>query len=399
MTRIQAARIASLGQATSSLSGTVSGLSAPALPKGYPPLDSEVWAQFPKTLDSERIWTGSDFQAVTGEAPKYVLELTDNELSAIHKAISDFKESGLPISHISRDNFTLPKSLVEKLETVSEIVHSGRGFAVLRGLEPKRLSSEDDTIAFCGLASYIGNERHTSPHGMVLNHVRSAVNDPKPASLATGVQLNASKLTGGMKFHADRFYADILAMHTRTLGSPDSGAQYLASFETIYNTLRETSPETLQILAGTWTWPSILNPTAAPETGPVIFPTPEGRVLAQLIYTPFMAPGSLSAAQQGALDVVNAVAHATAVKLDRKEGDVLFFNNLALLHARDAFLPGDSRHMLRLALREQGKMWAKPVGFEDKFEKGFGVPVEDQIVPVEDFDAWGTTTAGEQNHG
>jgi hypothetical protein len=38
-------------------------------------------------------------------------------------------------------------------------LHHGRGFFVLRGLDPKAYSSEDITVIFLGISSYIAERR------------------------------------------------------------------------------------------------------------------------------------------------------------------------------------------------------------------------------------------------
>lgn len=49
--------------------------------------------------------------------------------------------------------------LGEKLEDVSKELHFGRGFAILRGLEPKQYTSLDNVIIYTGVTSYIAETR------------------------------------------------------------------------------------------------------------------------------------------------------------------------------------------------------------------------------------------------
>ena len=56
------------------------------------------------------------------------------------------------------------------------------------------------------------------------------------------------------KFHADRYYAEILAMFVKenaTIG----GEQYLASFSTIYNRMMKEDSDSVRVLAQEWDWP------------------------------------------------------------------------------------------------------------------------------------------------
>lgn len=68
-----------------------------------------------------------------------------------------------------------------------------------------------------------------------------------------------ARLTSQKHFHADRFNGDVLAMYVRHPGIGDEGQQYLASFPTIYNQLRQDYPKVLQIL-GSANWPFLVKP-------------------------------------------------------------------------------------------------------------------------------------------
>ena len=50
-------------------------------------------------------------------------------------------------------------TLGAKLRLLSHRVHEKEGFFVLRGLQPWRYRRIENTIAFTGIASYIGNRR------------------------------------------------------------------------------------------------------------------------------------------------------------------------------------------------------------------------------------------------
>ena len=73
---------------------------------------------------------------------------------------------GIDLPFLSPETFPLPPTLSERLRQVSIQLHKGIGFAVLRGLEPKRYNDKDNVIAYCGLASYVGAERVTNAFGI-----------------------------------------------------------------------------------------------------------------------------------------------------------------------------------------------------------------------------------------
>lgn len=73
-------------------------------------------------------------------------------------------------------------------------------------------------------------------------------------------------------------------------------------------------------------------------------------------------PGKLSPVQEEALDVVQAAAAANKLTLALQPGDLVFVNNLAVMHARQAFQDGraSERHLVRLWLRNEALAWRLP---------------------------------------
>lgn len=69
-----------------------------------------------------------------------------------------FQGLGLYGSEVSSSNFPLP-TLGEKLLRTTFDIHRGKGFAVIRGLNPAEFSPEDNAIIFLGISSYIGSRR------------------------------------------------------------------------------------------------------------------------------------------------------------------------------------------------------------------------------------------------
>lgn len=65
---------------------------------------------------------------------------------------------GLYGNEVSPSSFPLP-TLGPKLLRVAEDIHSGKGFAVVRGLNPNEFSPEDNVLVFLGISSYIGAQR------------------------------------------------------------------------------------------------------------------------------------------------------------------------------------------------------------------------------------------------
>lgn len=65
---------------------------------------------------------------------------------------------GLDGDEVSRDTFPLPK-LGPKLEQLSNDVYKGRGFTLIRGINPNDFSPEDLTMAYLGVQAYMADLR------------------------------------------------------------------------------------------------------------------------------------------------------------------------------------------------------------------------------------------------
>lgn len=70
----------------------------------------------------------------------------------------------------------------------------------------------------------------------------------------------------------------------------------------------------------------------------------------------------LSLAQEYALQRVSEIAHHHQIQLELEKGDILFINNWALLHRREAYedTPCRTRHIVRLWLRNSQLGWPVP---------------------------------------
>jgi hypothetical protein len=60
-------------------------------------------------------------------------------------------------SEVNRGNFPLP-TLGAKLEKLAFELYNGRGFCLVRGLDAKKYSSEDITMIWLGIQSYVGEQ-------------------------------------------------------------------------------------------------------------------------------------------------------------------------------------------------------------------------------------------------
>lgn len=78
--------------------------------------------------------------------------------------------------------------------------------------------------------------------------------------------------------------------------------------------------------------------------------------------------------QKYALQKVEEVAASTELQLDLERGDVLFLNNWALLHRREAYDDDEmtSRHLVRLWLRSTEHAWPIPPAMMLPWQTAYG---------------------------
>ncbi|KAF2676403.1 Clavaminate synthase-like protein [Lentithecium fluviatile CBS 122367] len=335
-----------------------------------------------------------------GEGPSYIVYLSEEDIKDTEAALRSFQELGLGPNMLEPATFPLSTELGNRLRSVSTTLHEGIGFAVLRGLNPKRYNDEENLMIYAGLVSWIGSERVTNPLGMSTEHIRNATLDGKPEGIDES-ELEPAKQPHKMNFHADRFMADILALHVREKAA-SGGEQYIASFQSIYNELMVTDPEVLAILAKDWDWPpSPENPHSKPIQAPVIFSNGK-QVIAQLVWAPFVKrPEYMTAERKRALTTVNDLATKMCVKIDTQVGDIQLMNNLAMIHARESFTDTATkrRHLVRLGIRDPEQCWKRPKGYEAQFETAYLIPLDEQIMPEQDFDPWNTTSTAAAHYG
>ncbi|OPB44845.1 hypothetical protein A0O28_0089830 [Trichoderma guizhouense] len=285
---------------------------ATAIPK-------DMMAKLPTAINGPLAWSGADFE----DEETYTWQLRGEDIEEIDAALQSFKSLGLDGDQVDRDNFPLP-NLAARLSQSARVIHEQRGFFVLRGLEESRYSVEDSTTIYLGISSYIADKR--------------------------GLQ--------------DR-KGNVLFRHSAEKG----GYTYLSSVSTAFNELLAEDPSAAKTLL-TADWPVQISGRGAKCYLAPALAIHDGRLMASIDpnrFGPHPSSGptnipALTASQQSALERISKAAYRTELRLHLKTGDLLFFNNWALLHRRDSYTDGDetSRHMVRLWLRNSKLGWAVP---------------------------------------
>jgi alpha-ketoglutarate-dependent taurine dioxygenase len=318
----------------------------------------------------------------------YVLQLTEQDIEELNRALTRFKALGLDGDRVTRDNFVLP-TLGEKLKHAATNIHAGNGVVLVRGMKPEAFSVEDNVSIYLGISSYIGDKRGMqNKSGNMLTHVT----DSKAWNVAPekrhGIHTSAA-----LPFHND-MGSDILALQVRQCAS-EGGNTFLASAWTVYNDLLSTDPKALELLFSE-TWPLqtsgssyVLAPLMQLHDGNVMLsvdpprfgPQPSaGRARAGTNVCP-----DLTSEQHKALEALRKAAGRHDVKIELETGDILFFNNWAILHRREPYRDDaeTSRHLVRLWLRNSELGWDIPASMAKPWIAAFkDAPTVDRVYPV-----------------
>lgn len=283
------------------------------------------------------------------------MPLSPAEIAEVEAATKALVSRNADIAAITTADFPLP-TLARKLKArVEDEVLNGRGFLLVRGLPVERWTMQESATAFFGLGTHLGSARSQNGRGHVLGHVQDLgldVNDPNVRIYQTHER---------QTYHTDS--CDIVALLClKTARS--GGLSALVSSTTIFNEMRRTRPDLLELL---------FQPIATDRRGEVpegqkpyfeipVFNWHQGSLSAiyQRQYVDsaqrFAEAPRLTPAQIEALDMLDTLANDPRLHLfmEFKPGDVQLVHNHTMLHDRTAFVdwpePEKRRHLLRLWL-------------------------------------------------
>ncbi|KAH8422310.1 TauD/TfdA family dioxygenase [Aspergillus melleus] len=357
------------------------------LPKTLP-------AGFPAQLSSPLVWEGKDVE----KRDDWIFKLNDAQREEIHAALEHFKSLKLSLGYVNQDTFPLP-NLRPELRSLSQELHAGRGFFVLRGLDLDRYSREDNIIIYSGVSSHVGNirgrqedQRFSNGTSVVISHIKDISRVAQAGTIGAPSNTNDKQV-----FHTDS--GDIISLLCLSPAA-EGGESQISSSWFVYNILAKERPDLIHTLSQDWPIDGFGNPNRPYTTRPLLYHQPatgstEERVLIQYArryFTGFLAqPRStnippISEGQAEALDALHFLAERHSAALDFQKGDVQYINNLSIFHARKGFRdgPGKERHLLRLWLRDPENAWETPEPLRNRWDNVYkDVKEEEQVFPLE----------------
>lgn len=319
--------------------------------------------RFPSSINLPGTWDGHQF---ANEA-QFVHHLDDFEIQEVKDALFHFKALGLDGDLICRENFPLPM-LGKKLDTIRLDIYEGKGFGLIRGLDPQDHSSVDLTMMYLGIQSYIANScGRQDEKGNMLVHI---VADNSSELTSQHHRHSTSEIT----FHNEEA-GDIISWLTRS-SAASGGRCIIASGYAVYNIL---NGESIRLLSQSdWVFPS---QEACPR--PIFFYHNKrfivnfGRIplVGNAIHPRSPSLPAISKQQHQALDDIENAARRVQLEIKTQPGDIHFINNLFILHRRDCFKDGDQagelRHLVRMRLKDDVLHWDLPDGLKKEWSSCF----------------------------
>ncbi len=246
------------------------------------------------------------------------------------------------------------------LAPVLDALERGRGFAVIDRVPLDRYALEEARAIYWLVGQLLGSPFEQNVQGTLLYDVRDT-----GQSVEYGARFSVTSAESS--FHTDNSfgsevldYVGLLCLRTARSG----GLSQMVSAVSVYNLLRQRHPEALAVLAQPFHIDRRggVRPGEAPTMRAPVFAQYDDELLCRYlrywIHAGHEKAGApLTAAQQEALDALDATANEPALRVEfaLREGQMYFINNRWILHNRTAFEdhaePEQRRHLVRLWLR------------------------------------------------
>ncbi|CAN9274571.1 unnamed protein product [Alternaria alternata] len=347
-------------------------------------LPSAIWAETEDSL------THTHNEGRSDEHP--TLQLSLDDLRELEQAFDYFNSTGLSLNQLQAEHFPLP-SLSHKIRQFSVLLPTTQPYFIVRGIRSAWFSKYKNVVIFTGLASHAGTKRALAPGDPnVLHHVANLEADGEGGKMSFRGPANRS---AALPFHTD--YGSILSFYV--LSTAASGGNIrLANIDDILAELVKRRPDLVETLRQPFT---LIN---AKEEGafdqrPLLFTLPSGRTAIQASRSRLFGtacrprPDSLpplSSQQTEAVNALHVIGDMVAKCVECRSGDMLFFNNCRMMHARDAFIDGDDnsnttkRYLLRLILDDDrdDAPWELPPELLETWKELYDHRDEDEVFAI-----------------
>ncbi len=301
-------------------------------------------------VQSPAVWLGHEMAA----RRDWIHVLSPEEIADLDRAVAHASATGKPLGELTRADFPF-EALAASAERWLDVLESGRGFLLVRGVPVERYGERDATLAYWGLGLQLGTAAPQNAAGDLLGHVRDLGHEKRDPT----VRLYRTREQLG--FHTDG--ADIIGLLCLR-PAKSGGTSRIASSAAIYNEILRRRPDLV---------PTLYEPFPFDRNGeerlgePPFFSIPLCRGQGGWLRTFYIgwyirdsqrhasAP-RLTSQQREVIDLIDEIAADPALHLDMefRAGDIQWLRNSVILHARteyeDHAEATRKRHLLRLWL-------------------------------------------------
>lgn len=280
-------------------------------------------------------WLAEDLEQDQG----WIHRFSDGEIAELDRAVEAVVSRGLPALSFSRDDFALT-ALADTIAHWAHAIDHGRGFVLVRGLDPTRYDEDALLALYWGVAVHLGVPIPQNAKGELIGHVRDTGRDYQ-ANNVRGYTTSAE-----LKAHCDA--SDVVGLLCRQTAKT-GGQSLIASSTAVFNHIRENHPDYLQHLMGGFHFDLrgegvTDDPNETTFNKVPVFSWFEGRLSCRYngktIIDGMRKAGT--PLEGTALEAVRAVGELAMTKPFRYDmtfepGDIQLLSNHAVLHARSSF--------------------------------------------------------------
>ncbi len=298
-----------------------------------------------KIIEQPSVWKASEL-----DKSAVSIALEDKHIKALDDGLRDVQLRKPDLYNITRADFSLDRIKHDIADWINEIMQ-GRGILLLSGLPVERYSVEEIEIIYWGLGCHFGTPMSQSTLGDRMGHVVDiGGKDPRERAYRNSTEL---------ALHTDA--CDVVAMLC-IRKAVRGGLSGFTSGLAVHNEILRTHPELLKCLYKGYRYHRFgeEQPGEEPVTPyPIpVFSERDGyvsmnylRAYIDLAYQEL--DENLNEKEVQALDVFDEISNHKDFRMNlmMEPGDIVFFNNLTVLHTRTEFFDAKEEHLRRHLLR------------------------------------------------
>jgi len=300
---------------------------------------------------SEDNWPGRCWNATDSviDEKNVRFSLTPEMCDEITHALTFLRENNLTLHNLTQEDFRIP-SLARRMKTMREQLDHGAGFLILETNLSAQLSESDFELVGWALCNYFGQIMRQGINSdlRLFTVADKGSENIDPTRIGASANRSAKHTDNGCLEPRPPTYIGLYCYRS----SPHGGETTIVSAISVLRTISKKQPDLLPQYfqpyhfrapqAHVW-------PTRGPTVQKPIFEFRHNELhvhYANVMVFPGMslAGHALSPAQVDALALLDKVIESSALNFQTllKPGDLLVMNNLAFLHGREAFAPGQA---------------------------------------------------------